>query len=86
MSVSSSQVSLQNANVLVMITFVSEIKWCETPSFTERIRRQPAEIAIGALKRRVLGSHWFSIPLMRNKTNVARGLRCILAEIQFKYI
>ena len=46
----------------------------------ERIRRQPAEIAIGALNRRVSANHAttkLTFPL-RSRINVTRGLRSIV--------
>ena len=46
----------------------------------ERIRRQPAEIAIGALKRSVSANHvrsWLT-PALRRRINVTRGLPLIV--------
>jgi len=47
---------------------------------TESIRRQPAEIAIGALKRSVSANHPTSMltSALRSRINVTRGLRPIV--------
>ena len=78
--VSPSRGSSRTTNVLNVLVFAPQVTWCDVASLTERIRRQPAEIVIGALKKKSLTSHWdlgLTPSLMYSK-NVARGLQSLI--------
>ena len=58
----------------------------ESASSTERIRRQPTDMAIGARRKRVSASDWISkfSPELRNTINVTRGLHPIVKSYSIR--